>query len=88
MIRQTKDYTKNSKDESLIMYEKSDVILTGDNPDVVTDVLIAPIENKTTNTLKAALCTYYLQIATEADFEFYQDMGSNLANTYSYIFRY
>ncbi len=86
MIRQTKDYTKNSKDESLIIYEKSDVILSEDNPDVVTDVLIAPTENNPTNTLKAALCTYYLQIATEADFEFYQDMGSNLVNTYSYIF--
>ena len=87
MIRQTKDYTKNSKDENLIVYEKSDIILTGDNADVVSDALIAPIENITTNTLKtAALCPYYLQIATEADFEFYQVMGSNIANTYSYIF--
>lgn len=87
MIRQTKDYTKNSKDESLIVYEKSDIILTGDNDDFVTDVLFAPIEINTTNTLKtAALCPYYLQIATEADFEFYQVMGSNIANTYSYIF--
>ncbi|MFV0392350.1 MAG: M12 family metallo-peptidase [Paludibacteraceae bacterium] len=86
VIRQMKDYTKNSKDESLIIYERSDVILTNDNSDVVTDILYAPIENTSTSTFKAALCEYYLQIATEADFEFYQAMGNNLANTYSYIF--
>jgi hypothetical protein len=58
------------------------MILTEDNDDVVTDVLIAPIEINTTNTLKAAtLCPYYLQIATEADYEFYQVMGCNVANT-------
>lgn len=87
LIRQLKDYTKNSKDESLILFEESDIKFSRDNTDVITDALIAPIDNyNDVNTLKAALCTYYLQIASEADFEFFQDMGSNLANTYSYIF--
>jgi len=87
IIRQTKDYTNKSIDENLIIFEKSDIIITGGNDDFVTDALIAPIENITINTLKTAvLCPYYLQIATEADYEFYQVMGSNIINTYSYIF--
>lgn len=87
MIRQTKDYTNTEKDESLLLFENSDVILCEDNPDIITDMLIAPVEiNNTSNISKSALCTYYLQIATEADFEFFQDMGSNLLNAYSYIF--
>lgn len=86
MIRQTKDYTKNNNDSSLIMFETTDIIEPENDFDNVSDVIIAPIENNNTNTPKSSLCTYYLEIATEADFEFYQAMGNSIANAYSHIF--
>ncbi len=86
MIRQTKDYTKNNNDSSLIMFETTDIIEPEKDYDNVSDIIVTPIENNNTNTPKSPLCTYYLEIATEADFEFYLAMGSSLANTYSHIF--
>jgi hypothetical protein len=89
VIRQTKDYTKNEKDESLILYRRDDLIVQKDDFDRIDDALFAPIDNNLSpNTLRSASlpCTYYLELATDADFEFYQSMGNNLTNTYSYIF--
>jgi hypothetical protein len=34
----------------------------------------------------ATLCTYYLKVATDADYEFYQNRGNDVTATYSYVF--
>jgi hypothetical protein len=34
----------------------------------------------------ATLCTYYLKVATDADYEFYQSRGNNVTETCGYIF--
>ncbi|MDR0733152.1 MAG: M12 family metallo-peptidase [Dysgonamonadaceae bacterium] len=88
VIRPTKDYTGNKADNSFILYAKSDVIAQNEYSDF-NDALIAPdADNLSNNNIShsATLCTYYLTVAIDADYEFYQDRGSNVTETYSYVF--
>jgi hypothetical protein len=96
VIRQTRDYTKNEKDESLIIFDNSDLIKEADDKssDVFEDALVVPKnnalaipkENALISQMELIPCTYYLLIATDADFEFYQGRGSSLTNCYNYIY--
>lgn len=100
VIRAVNDFTKDAKtssNETLVAYKYSDLIPDrNDNDfDYINDALEVPeksepsndVTNKNTNKLLSSLsCMYYLRIATDADYEFYQACGSNLINTYSYIF--
>ena len=94
VIRYAKDYTENNSDKSLIVYRSSDIISDDEHFDYINDALEIPsdivqqdamiISNDAISSYTP--CTYYLKIATDADYEFYQAMGNNLTNTYSYIF--
>jgi hypothetical protein len=90
VIRPTKDYTGNKADNSFILYDKSDVITQNDPSDLINDALIAPdfADNLSDSNIlhSATLCTYYLKVATDADYEFYQNRGGNVTATYSYVF--
>ena len=92
VIRPAKDYTKNSSDESLIVYKSSDIILEDETFDYINDALKPPKDSIGQDILMRSTaasyvpCSSYLQIATDADYEFYQAKGSNLAKTYSDIF--
>ena len=91
VIRPTNDITKNSKDKSFIVYKNSDIIIS----DYINDVLLDPIDhknglmlqdimndsNKSASSSPCAL--HYLKMAIDADYEFYQKVGSN---SNSYIF--
>jgi len=88
VIRLVRDFIKNSSDERLIVYKSSD-ILENETFDYINDALIAPdgIGNIEENVIRGNTpCPYYLKIATDTDYEFYQAKGSNLARTYSDIF--
>jgi hypothetical protein len=92
VIRPTKDLTHNEKDESLIVYESSDLIPEENSGDYIEDAI------KTSESEKSQLqstsdsspifndCPVYLGIATDADLEFYQDNGYNLNSTYNAVF--
>ena len=89
VIRLVRDFTKNSSDERLIVYKSLD-ILENETFDYINDAIANPDyeigyveENVIT---RGTPCTYYLKIATDADYEFYQAKGNNLARTYSDIF--
>jgi hypothetical protein len=90
VIRPTKDYTGNKADNSFILYDKSDVITQNAPSDLINDALIAPdfADNLSDSNIlhSATLCTYYLKVATDADYEFYQNRGGNVTATYSYVF--
>ncbi|MDR1224128.1 MAG: M12 family metallo-peptidase [Tannerella sp.] len=82
VIRQTRDFTGDKKDESLVIYDNSDYIAPKNKSDYINDALVVPdarIAGLQNNLMSSvSLCTYYLQIATEADYEFYQKNGSNI----------
>jgi len=87
VIRPISDFTKNNSDERLIVYKNSDIIVTNENSDYINDAITAPVDEKNKKTegnmtRGGAPCTYYLEIATDADYEFYQIHGNN---TNSYI---
>ena len=94
VIRPAKDYTKNSLDESLIVYKSSDIIFENEIFDYIHDALIVPDDGENENEEESVMrsssaytpCTYYLKIATDADYGTYQGNGSNLTNTYGYVF--
>lgn len=91
VIRPTKDFTRNEKDESLIVYERSDLIQDESSGDYINDVLETSgiKQMQLQNAANAPIfndCPFYLAIATDADFDFYQDNGSNLNSTYNAIF--
>jgi hypothetical protein len=94
VIRPTKDFTRNSEDRSFIVYKSSDVIPKDGNLDRIHDVLKAPEndeietveQNMSKNTTDYVHCTYYLKIATDADYELFDKMEQNLLKTYDFIF--
>ncbi len=87
VIRPTKDYTRNLADESFIAYKSSDVILQNETSDYIHDALAAPVDSKNVNMSVNATenprCPYYLKIATDADFNYYNVKGNSLAKVYS-----
>ena len=90
VIRRSSDFTRNSSDENLIVYRSSD-ILENETFDYINDALVVPdgskIENEYENVIRGnAPCSYYLKIATDTDYEFYQAKGNSLARTYNDIF--
>ena len=95
-IRPAKNYTQNHTDESLIGYRSWDVISRNDNFDYINDAIevLNDEENERTtdegvirnSASSYTTCTWFLRIATDADFQLYQNPGnSNLANTYRHI---
>lgn len=78
----------------LIVYKKSDIIIDN-NADYINDALEVPkkdgresFERNMMNNIstRTTPCAYRLILATDADYEFYQNMGNSVSNTYSYIF--
>lgn len=88
IIKQAKTFDNSISEDVFLVFDKTDIV--DDSEDFPEDFIDAIEVNegslKSTSLLKAAVCTYYLEIATDADFEYYQDMGSNLVDTYSEIF--
>ena len=92
VIRPAKDYTKNSTDESLIVYKSTDIILKNEPSDYINDALKVPKDSikqdimmRSTAATSNNPCNYYLKIATDADYDFFQEMNSNSTNTNNYI---
>ena len=98
IIRPTKDYTKNSADESFIVYKNLDIIITEDDFDYLNDALETQenIENGFINRdefgntelgggFPSRANCLKLRLAIDADYTIYQAFGSNLPNTYSYM---
>lgn len=96
-IRHTRHYTGNKEDNSLVIFNNKDVILSDDDLKPINDIIDVPIEenpelrsipyNSNIKTFAWQVsCPYHLTIATDADYEFYQQRGSNLADTYNFIF--
>ncbi len=91
IIRSAKDYTKNSLDNNLIIYKSSNIIFKNEKTDYINDALIIPDNDKIANidrviTKSNTSCPYFLEIATDADYEFYQTKGNDLVKTYNDIF--
>ena len=97
VIRSVNDLTKNGSNEILIAYRYSDIIPNEEEVDFINDALIVQEtheffnedtkKSKNEDVFLAPLsCVYYLHIATDADFEFFQAMGWNLTNAYRHIF--
>jgi hypothetical protein len=97
VIRPANDYTKNKTDETFIAYRSTDIISNNENIDYLNNALKSPEDFRSKNmehgissdsmgTRAYVQCTYYFRIATDADFQFYQAMGSNVTNAYNHIF--
>ena len=96
VIGQAKDYTQNNADESLIVCKASDIIAKNEDfSDYGNDTLVTPDDDieresmeqdSTEGGSRSTPCTYYLKIATDADYEFYQKNMYNLTGSYSEIF--
>ena len=89
VIRPAKDYTRNSIDESLIVYKTSDIIVNeglnyiNDDIEIPNNMLYSDIgDNLLRNT---SPCRYYLKIAIDADYEFFEAMEYNETNAYTQI---
>lgn len=88
IIRSLKDFTKKRSDESLIIYKSSNIIKDDKNVDYINDALVVHEDNNVEEMMLRSNtpCTYYLKIATDVDYNYYQAKGSNLANTYNDIY--
>jgi len=93
VIRPARDYTRNSSDKNLIVHKSSDVIPKNEYFDYINDALEISedameqdVLMRNNTTVSYTPCTYYLKIATDADYEFYQVKGSDLARTYGDMF--
>ena len=88
IIRQAKTFDNSISEDIFIVFDKMDIVRSSEDfpVDFVDAIEVDGGSLKSTSLLKATVCTYYLEIATDADFEYYQDMGSNLVDTYSEIF--
>lgn len=91
-IRPLSDYTKNKNDKELIIYESSDII----SQEYFKNDFEETIENAITQQKQIASvrgisndiepCSYYLEIATDADYEYFMNAGGgNVINTYQNI---
>jgi hypothetical protein len=88
IIKSAKLVDASISEEIFVVFDLTDVIKTEKDfsPDFTDALEVSGASLKSTSTLKAAICTYYLEVATDADFEYFQAMGSNLTETYSHIF--
>ena len=92
VIRPVADYTKNSRDNTFIVYKSWDIIPDDGHFDYVDDALTVPIEGINELSEQSGLrsfnnsCTYFLIIATDADYEFHLACGAySAASTNSSI---
>jgi len=88
VIRPAKDYTRNNSDERFIVYKSSDIIYSNETIDYINDALITPESNNVEKVEEIISrgggnsCSYYLEIATDADYEYFVNAGgSNVSNT-------
>jgi len=88
VIRPANDYTKNQTDKSFIAYRSSDIIPDDSISDYINDALEVSegLEFKKDNSNKtkdglmsSSSCKYYLKIATDADYQYYQAKSSNVS---------
>jgi hypothetical protein len=93
VIRPTKDYTHNESDRSFICYESTDIIRQESGTDYINDALEVLYEEdietnimRSVNVNTADPCAYYLEIATDADYEYFINAGgSGIVNTFQQI---
>ena len=89
IMQQIRDYTNNKEDEGLILYDNCNLVFYEEESDPINDIFLTLPENIiSTNILNSnsTPCTYYLEIATDADFQFYANsMNRDLIETYKYI---
>jgi len=94
VVRPTKDYTQNVKDDSFVVYNSRDIIYY-ETPDYINDALEVP-DNGINHDIgipysppSSRSCAYYnLNIATDADFQYHSVVGSNVAFTNYLILGY
>ena len=75
--------------------QKAVIIFEDEAFDYINDALTVLDDGKNKDVEESAMrgsaayipCTYYLKIATDADYGTYQAKGNSLANTYSHVFR-
>ena len=93
VIRSANDYTQNREDKSFIVYKSWDILPNNNDTDYIIDALEVPDDGKTglintgmvsnpNQTTASVSCpANYLNIATDADYEFYQARGSGYVMT-------
>jgi len=88
IIEPVRKFIPATSKDLYLCYKNKDIVRSDlINSDSICDwIIVNDSTLKSKGSLKADLCTYYLEIATDADFEFYQDMGSDVISTYTYIF--
>ena len=91
VIRPAKDYTQNREDNSFVVYKSGDIIPDDNEFDYINDALEIPHNSPKiiigglvglidgSNNINS--CTYFLKIATDADFQYHQARGSISAAT-------
>jgi len=84
VIRPAKDFSQNREDKNYVVYKSNDIIFDKNDFDYIDDALGVPQDYKNgssradmtsslNNTSSSSSCpNYYLYIATDADYEFYQ----------------
>ena len=97
VIRPLKDYTQKREETNFIVYKSFDIILDDSETDFINDALEVPKDGRnvlmnfgltdSTNqlTLSRSCPNYYLNIATDADYQFYQARGNNMLAVNNYI---
>ena len=86
VIRPIEDYTQNKENQNFIVYKNWDIISYEHDIDYINDALTMPGDNVWTDmtgdsgyttSSTTSTCIYYLQIGTDADFEFHQARGGS-----------
>lgn len=94
IIRYVNEYTQSRNDNSLIVYRSSDIILNDNDfnyinvaSEITEDLYFQKDNSKKIKDDFASsnLCKYYLKIATDADYQYYQAKSSNVGTVNSSI---
>lgn len=84
MIKQAKELLGND-DESLVVYEQSDVTMASDRASNGSDTKIVTLPAKSTMSYDEIGCNKVLEIAVDVDYEFYKKMNYSLQNVYDEV---
>ncbi|HPH63159.1 MAG TPA: zinc-dependent metalloprotease [Paludibacteraceae bacterium] len=91
IIRESKDLSNNQNDNDIIVYDNDDVIISEDAANNKSDIInVALKELKYAPSIlskdgNSNSCSSVLEIATDADYEFYLKKDSSIQNVYTEI---
>jgi hypothetical protein len=90
IIEPAYSFHKDLHPNTYVIYKPKDRIDVDYRNFIHEEPLVAPVEsviNEVVSTKSSSpICAYYLEIATDADLEYFQAMGSSIASVYSMIF--